>query len=102
MITNAREPTEHPIEPFRTFLFVPKHEAECLAEIAHLWMEGAATIAINQAQVVHTAMDAGARVAQGTTRAVGELYLETWRGVYRAMAQSRRPPLPSAGAGADA
>jgi hypothetical protein len=88
MITNAFEPTERPIEPFRTFLFVPKHEVECLAAIVHLWMEGAATVAIKQAQVAHTAMQAGSRVAQESARALSELYVETSRAVYRAMNQS--------------
>jgi hypothetical protein len=85
MNRTAQDVTDHPIEPFRTFLFVPKHEAECLAEIAHVWMKGLETISMKQAEVARVAMEAGTRVAQETTRAFGELYWETSQAITRAL-----------------
>jgi hypothetical protein len=86
--TNTQLRADHPIEPFRTFLFVPKHEAECLADIARVWMEGVEEISMKQAEVARIAIEAGTRVAQETTRAWSELYLEASRAMYRAMSHA--------------
>jgi hypothetical protein len=87
MTITAESAGERPVEPFRTFLFIPKHEAECLADIAQAWLEGAQTVARKQAEVGLVAMEAGAHVVEHTARAFGELSLEASRAFGRAMAR---------------
>jgi hypothetical protein len=75
--------SERAIEPFRTFLFVPKHQAEWLADITRVWTEGLQMISAKQAEVAQAAIDTAARTTGEMTRAATQLTSETLAAIYR-------------------
>ena len=72
-------------------LFVPRHEADAMADIARIWFEGAQAVSMKQAETAQVAFAAGMRTMNEVNRAVSGLSAEFFRAMVPPMRHPHRP-----------